>query len=71
MEAWKGFPGNIYVYMDIDLSTDLIALPELIAGVNDGFDIVVGSRFMSGAKVERSLLRRFYSNVLRLLLKFF
>ncbi len=71
MEAWKGFPGNIYVYMDIDLSTDLIALPELIAGVNDGFDIVVGSRFMSGAKVERSLLRRFYSNVLRLLLKIF
>ncbi len=69
IEAWQKYPADIYVYMDVDLATDLSALPKLIQQIKDGFAISLGSRFISGAKVERSFKRKIFSLGLRTLLK--
>lgn len=60
-KAWSNTDAEIISYMDADLSTDLKAFPELIGGIDEGFDIVVGSRFTRGASVKRSLWREFLS----------
>ena len=45
-------------YMDIDLSTDLKHLPQLLHALERGFDIAIGSRNARGARVfGRSALR--------------
>ena len=52
--AWSESSADILAYMDADLATDLDALPLLVAAIHDGADVAVGSRFVSGASVERS-----------------
>ena len=71
LRAWKKFPSDIYVYMDVDLSTNLCALPELIQGIRNSNDIVAGSRMVAGAQVERPLTRKIFSYGLRFILKIF
>ena len=71
IKAWQNFKSYIYIFMDIDLSTELKALPQLIDGINSGNDLVVGSRFIQGAQVKRLLGRKIISSVLRILLKLF
>ncbi len=61
---------DIAVYMDVDLSTDLRALPPLVDAIaNDGYDICIGSRLMKGAQVERAFKREFISRSYNLLVK--
>ena len=61
---------DIAVYMDVDLSTDLKALPPLVDAIaNDGYDICIGSRLMKGAQVERAFKREFISRSYNLLVK--
>lgn len=63
--AWSESKADFCVYMDLDLSTDLKHLPKLLASLQDGFDIAIGSRLAKGAKVEgRTLLREITSRVL-------
>ena len=55
---------DIVVGMDADLSHDPAALPQLIAGVEAGYDLVVGSRYIPGGAIpnwpaHRRLLSRF------------
>ena len=69
ISAWQAFSGEIYVYMDIDLSTDLKHLPELINEIKNGNDIAAGSRFIDRARVERSWDRTIISYGLRIILK--
>ncbi|MDY6793201.1 MAG: glycosyltransferase [Thermodesulfobacteriota bacterium] len=69
ISAWQIFPADIYIFMDIDLATDLSALHDLINEIKKGNDIVVGSRFITGAKVSRSLFRKILSYALKLVLK--
>ena len=58
-KAWLESQADVVCYMDVDLSTDLAALPELVGAIaHDGFDIATGSRLMQGSKVERRTLRR-------------
>lgn len=59
--AWSESSADILCYMDIDLSTDLHALPSLIGAVRDGADIAIGSRFIKGASVQRSWSREWMS----------
>ena len=47
--------------MDVDLSTDLNHIPELIKAIEDGCHIAIGSRLAKGARVKRSLKREFIS----------
>jgi glycosyltransferase involved in cell wall biosynthesis len=68
-KAWGEGNADIFVYMDIDLSTDLKHLPNLIGAI-DNFDIAIGSRLLPTAKViGRTLKREIISRSYNLLIK--
>jgi len=69
IEAWHNYPSDIYIYMDVDLATDLSALPNLIKQIQNGYDIALGSRFVKGSQVKRSWGRKIFSLGLRFLLR--
>ena len=52
--AWRKYWADLYVFMDADLSTDLSALPLALEEIKLGADVVIGSRFHSQSRVERS-----------------
>ena len=63
--VWSQSKCDYCVYMDLDLSTDLIHLPNILKKLGEGYDIAIGSRLARGAKVEgRSPLRELTSRVL-------
>jgi glycosyltransferase involved in cell wall biosynthesis len=71
-KAWMEYDADIYVYMDIDLSTDLSYLLNLIHPLDKGeCDIVIGSRLINGAQAKRSLKRKIISHFYNFLLRFF
>lgn len=51
----------VVVVMDADLSHDEKIIPELVAAVEAGSDIAVGSRFASGGSTEDRFYRRIFS----------
>lgn len=53
--------GDIVAFMDLDLSTDLSALPDLLKNVDSGADIVIGSRYIPGARIKRKIDRQIIS----------
>ena len=56
--AFKQSNGEVLVYMDLDLATDLKHLKPLIEAVAfEGYDFATGSRMLPESKVERSLRR--------------
>ena len=58
-QAWTDSTADIVCYMDVDLSTDLAALPPLISAIAaGGCDIAVGSRLARGSVVMRRTLKR-------------
>ena len=69
--AWAESNADIVAYMDVDLSTDLSALPQTIAAVDgEGNDIAIGARLKPGAEVigrsfKRELISRSYSLIFR------
>ena len=69
IEAWQNFPGDIYVFMDADLSTDVESLPRMIEAIKNGADIAAGSRFHHNSEVNRTWPRKFISRSLQLILK--
>ncbi|MFC1702912.1 glycosyltransferase [Patescibacteria group bacterium] len=68
--AWDSVEADAYVFMDVDLSTDLEALPRLLSEIESGADIVMGSRFHPESSVSRSRIRHLLSHGYRLWLKF-
>ena len=70
-KAWLASDADILAYMDVDLSTELSALPTLVAAVDEeGYDLTIGSRLKSGARVvgrppHRELISRAYSLIFR------
>lgn len=71
-KAWSEYEADIYVYMDIDLATDLKYLEFLIKAVDkEGCDLATGSRLKRGAEVERSIGREISSRIYNLILKIF
>ncbi|MBU0532198.1 glycosyltransferase family 2 protein [Candidatus Micrarchaeota archaeon] len=62
--------GKIVVYMDVDLATNLPHLKTMIQEIEQGADIVTGSRLMKKSQVSnRSTTRNFFSNGYNLLLR--
>jgi glycosyltransferase involved in cell wall biosynthesis len=62
--ALQDAKGEVLVYMDMDLSTDLKYLNEIVTPVsNNSYDIAIGSRYQQGAEVKRELLRLVYSKL--------
>ncbi len=68
--AFKLAKGEILVYMDVDLSTDLIYLKPLIKAIKEEqYDFVTGSRMLKGSEVKRSFKRAAMSRVFNFLVR--
>lgn len=74
-EAWSSVDGEVYVYVDVDLATDLAKLDayrKLIEGQRQ-FDLVTGSRYIAGSQTNRPRFRRLasvaYNSMVRLLFR--
>lgn len=70
--AWSSSTADVVCYMDVDLSTNLRALPPLLAAlIHSDYDLATGSRLMHGAIVtrqwKRELISRTYNLLIRLL----
>jgi glycosyltransferase involved in cell wall biosynthesis len=63
--------GEIIVFMDVDLSTDLHYLPELLKQVEEHGGLVVGSRHVEGSRVHRRASRAVFSLAYNLLVRMF
>ena len=56
--AWERSDAEVVCYMDVDLSTDLRALPPLLAPLfSEHSDLAIGSRLASGSRVVRGAKR--------------
>jgi glycosyltransferase involved in cell wall biosynthesis len=67
--AWLRSDAEVVGYMDVDLSTDLSALPALLEPLLEGSaDIAIGSRLLPGADVSRGIKRELISRAYNLLL---
>ena len=68
--AWTRSKADVVAYMDVDLSTDLSALPALLEPLlQRRGDIAIGSRLIPGAEVTRGAKREFISRSYNLLLQ--
>lgn len=67
--AWEADAAEVYVFMDIDLSTDLAALPDLVRTAAECGGMAIGSRFHRDSSVRRSLSRRLVSRCYRRFLR--
>jgi len=66
-ESWKSFDADFYIFMDADMATNLSALPVLIKELENGDDLVIGSRFIKGSSAKRTLARKITSKVFSIL----
>lgn len=57
------------LYYDSDLSTELYHISEVIRYLDEGYDIVVGSRLLGNSVVKRSFKREFFSRGYNLLVR--
>ncbi len=63
--VWSQSKCDYCMYMDLDLSTDLSHLPNILNALENGYDVAIGSRLAKGAKVEgRTFLRELTSRAL-------
>ena len=69
--AWRNSNAAAVAYMDVDLSTDLAALPVLVEAIQSGrCDVAIGSRLCPCARVTgRSHKREFISRAYNLLIR--
>jgi len=71
--AWNQIEGDVYVFVDADLATDMKYFQQLVNLIRKGNDLATGSRYIEGAKVNRPMLRyyasQFYNWLMRLLYK--
>jgi len=70
-EAFKRSSGEILVYIDVDLSTEVGFLEPLIGAIAEGDDFATGSRMMPESRATRSTKRRVASGVYNGLVRFF
>ncbi len=61
-KAFYTAKNEIIVFMDLDLSADLAALPQLISSIGQGNDIAIGSRY-KGVRAKREFGRKIISVV--------
>ncbi len=72
--AWTRSPADVCAYMDVDLSTELAALPKIVDAIlTGGCDVATGSRLQKASRTTRSAKREFisrcYNLVVRLVLR--
>ncbi len=68
--AWSQSDADVMCYTDVDLSTELAALPKMVHSiVADGYDLATGSRLLPDSKTTRSAKREFISRCYNLFVK--
>lgn len=68
--AWLQSDSDVACYMDVDLSTDLNHVAELIdAIIQEGYDVATGSRLSRESRTRRSFKREFISRAYNLLVR--
>jgi glycosyltransferase involved in cell wall biosynthesis len=72
--AWSQSDADVLCYMDVDLSTDLRALPPLVAALACGHsEVAIGTRLAPGSRVvrghKREFISRSYNRILRVALR--
>lgn len=68
--AWLSSQARALAYMDVDLSTDILQIPELLRPILDGeADISFGSRLMAQSQVKRCPKREFISRTYNCMLQ--
>ncbi|MFN2399238.1 MAG: dolichyl-phosphate beta-glucosyltransferase [Gemmatimonadaceae bacterium] len=68
--AWTASQADVVCYTDVDLSTELAALPKLVDAILSGrYDVATGSRLMKESQTVRSLKRELISRAYNLLVK--
>ncbi|KRE84125.1 bifunctional glycosyltransferase family 2/GtrA family protein [Arthrobacter sp. Soil764] len=69
-DAWSASEAKVLAYLDVDLSTDLAALPPLVAPLLSGHsDISIGTRLGQNSRVSRGPKREFISRSYNFLLR--
>ena len=69
-KTWMKTEFDYVAYMDVDLSTDIRHISQLIDRLDDGYDLVVGNRLMKKSKVKRGFFRELLSRGYNYLLRF-
>ena len=71
--VWSNNYADIYSYCDIDLATDINYLPNLFSQIDEGYNIVVGSRYIdssiSNRTTKRLITSVIYIKMVRMLFK--
>jgi glycosyltransferase involved in cell wall biosynthesis len=68
--AWSRSDADVLCYTDVDLSTELDALPKMVKAIlDDGYDVATGSRLMRESRTKRSFKREAISRCYNLLVK--
>ncbi len=71
--AFSKVEGDIYAFIDCDLATSMKFFPQLINSIREGNDLAFGSRYIDGAKAQRTASRylasRLYNLLIRILFK--
>lgn len=69
-DAWSASDARVLAYLDVDLSTDLAALPPLVAPLLSGHsDVSIGTRLGQSSRVSRGPKREFISRSYNFLLR--
>jgi putative flippase GtrA len=69
-QVWAASPADVLVYLDEDLSTDLLALGPLVAPLLSGHsDLAIGTRLSRSSRVVRGGKREFVSRSYNFLLR--
>jgi glycosyltransferase AglD len=61
--------GNVIIFMDVDLATDLKCLPYVLDTVKQHGGMAIGSRHVEGSSVQRCLSRTLFSLVYNLFVR--
>lgn len=68
--AWTQSDADVCCYTDVDLSTELAALPKMVQAILDnGYHVATGSRLMRESKTTRGFKRDFISRSYNILIK--
>lgn len=63
MYGVKKARGDVVIFMDADGSQDPKAIPKLLTKIKEGYDMVLGSRYMKGAGSEDDTPIRYIGNM--------
>jgi len=74
-EAWGKVEGDVYVYLDVDLATDMAKFDAYrnLLNYQETYDLVTGSRYVPGSETNRPFLRGLssivYNSLVRLVFR--